>query len=274
MDRAGLEQLAWRTAWASVGRVVARRSTPIRFTIVCPARTGSELLVSLLDSNPSICCDGELFKPPCRFPVALADGFAVRARARLGAEAYGWKLLLTQLRASERRFGGARAWAEREVASGHRIVFLWRRNLLAQVLSLVAARTGGQWHHRDGDSGSFSPFAVDPAEIVGLLEWAEEELAWGRAVVAGLPVLEVVYEDDLMDADRHQRTADRLVTRLGLAPSPVSSRLLRRAPPRLLDRVANAEELVLAVTVTRFSRFLDPPMADPAPPAAGSCRQE
>src|SRR4051812_9935140 len=77
--------------------VRARARRPLtRFVVLGTPRTGSELLVNLLDSHKRIRCDSEILKQAPRWPLLALEGYAQRAR-RDGRDAYGCKVLADQI---------------------------------------------------------------------------------------------------------------------------------------------------------------------------------
>src|SRR4051812_32577202 len=161
-------------AYLALGFLGSVLSPGRRFTILAPARSGSELLVSLLNSHPDIRCDGELCKYAREHPARFVDGHAVKARLR-GVPAYGWKLGVTSLLYAQDRYGGAENWLQREVERGRHIVFLWRRNLVNQAVSFLTAQKSGVFHVWAAD-GSHKPesYSVEADRILARVVNQEE----------------------------------------------------------------------------------------------------
>ena len=140
---------------------------------------------------------------------------------------------------------------------GWRIVHLWRRNLLRQVLSTMVAEQRGYFVIRDQAppplSGRWSPtppisFIGCGAEAVGT---AEQE------AVATVPHTTVCYEDDLIEPSRQQETLDRIAAFLGRTPGAARTDVQRTVTGPLSDVVANADEVIAALRGTEWERFLD-----------------
>jgi LPS sulfotransferase NodH len=224
-----------------------------RFLIVTTGRTGSELLVSLLDSHPRIRCDSEILSIPRAFPGQLVLRRSALARAH--GLAYGFKLVAehARLQSPHDREGFLRGFADQ----GFRIVVLERRDLLQQVVSSVRG-IETQHHHRLGERDEFRPMQVDPVAVLCALAWFEESVNFVRSALAGVPVLDLVYEDDLLEAEQQQRTADRVCTFLGLPPAPVKTDLVKIAPRSLADQLENFDEVAALLSATRFARLLAP----------------
>jgi LPS sulfotransferase NodH len=224
-----------------------------RFVIVAPARSGSELLVSLLNSHPQIRCDGELCKYAREHPSRFVDGHAVTARLR-GVPAYGWKLGLTSFLYAQDRYGGAEKWLAAQVKAGHRIVFLWRRDFLDQAISFLTAQQSGTFHvWASGGAHPTDIRHVAAERVLAHIVTQEGELEWIRGALDGMPHLELVYEDDLADESRHQETADRVVRALDLPSAPVATELIRHPVHAGLDRLSNADEVRSLLAVTRYA---------------------
>src|SRR5436305_2384989 len=192
-----------------------------RFVIVTTGRTGSELLVSLLDSHPRIMCDSEILSIPRAAPGRFVLRRSALARGR--GCAYGFKLVAehARLQSPHDREGFLRWFAKR----GFRIVVLERGDLLQQVVSSVRG-VETQHHHRGHDQDEFKPRRLDPVSVLCALAWFEEAINFLRSALADTPVLKLAYEDDLLEPEQQQRTADRVCEYLGVSPAPVRTDLV------------------------------------------------
>lgn len=224
-----------------------------RFVIVTPGRSGSELLVDLLDSQPRIVCDREILNERRLAPERFVGGRAAKAGMG-GAEAYGFKLFCGHFGYQPMRQGDN--LVRRLHDQGYEVILLRRENRVAQALSAAIARQT-RWHRRQEDGGGFTPIAVDPVEVVVHAFLFEESDAFLETVVADLPHLRFTYEDDLTEPAAQQATVDRICARLGLAAAPATSDLVRLTPRRLGDKVANFDEVARILRTTRFARWLD-----------------
>lgn len=235
-----------------------------RFVIFCSARSGSTLLMSLLGSHPEVTANYELLSEPRPWAIRYLEGKAVEAWLRGRKKAWGFKVTFEQLRWGERSFGPGRELLEQLHDRGYTVVFLDRRSILSQALSHMQIERlkgergrDGAGHFQRDDDFAFTPYEVDPVEVVARLHWHETYRNWARSVVETLPHLELVYEDDLERPDRQQATADRLFEALGLSSAPVDSPLVRVTPPAPRDRVKNLDELDAVLSRTRFRELLD-----------------
>lgn len=226
---------------------------PARFVIVTPGRTGSELLADLLDSHPDIVCEAEILRDRMLLPERFVAGRSTKARLR-GAKAYGFKIHCGHF--------GYQALRERpqylsQLADGGvKLIFLRRENHLAQAISsAIASRT--RWHWRRQDQPAFTPFELDPVEVLMMTYLFEESDAYLEAMVGDLPHLRVTYEDDLLEAACQQATVDRICAEIAVPVAATLSDYVRFTPSRLEETVANFDAIADLVRPTRFGRFLD-----------------
>ena len=251
----------WRQVGAYVRGLASWRplEEPRAFLIFAQGRTGSELLVEILNSSPEVRCEGEILERRVAWPTAWAESRRRRERGRV----YGFKVKPLQLLYNQRLPDMGR-WLESMHGRGWRLVHLHRRNLLRQVLSNMAAEHHG-WHRRTSLPRSRGPLHVDPAVVTYWMDvrarWAAQE----RAALAELPHETVCYEDDLTSRHEQQATLDRLAGWLGVESRPVAVSLRPTNPGRLDRLIANYAEVRTALEKGPWGPYLDP-VADSSPP--------
>lgn len=241
-------------------------SLPRRLLIFTPGRAGSELLVTLVNSHPLITCDGEILQRPDRLPpvrpFAYVRGAASislsKARAtRQPSAVYGWKLVSTDLRWHPRRYPSPTEFLREATGDDGLLVVLRRHNFIAQALSYLHAEAT-QYHFRSTDkTGGFQKLTVDPEQLLAQTWTYEFEDKWVAEVTESLQKLELFYENDLVGPSEQQKTVDRVVLALGLAPAPVGSDLKRVSPLSPSERIENIDEVRSVFAPTRFARLLD-----------------
>jgi LPS sulfotransferase NodH len=238
-----------------LGLAGPRAGTPRRFLVLASARTGSELLASLLNAHPDVVCDSEILAEEVLWPRRLVEGGAVRARLK-GARAYGFKLQLNQLR-DEQRLGDPHAYLAGLAERGQRIYRLRRRNLLRQVLSFARMRQTVT-HIPAGHAHPFpDPLTLDPAQVVEGLSYIDGLERFAEAMLASVPHMSLVYEDDLAELSAQQRTLDAIFDDLGVTRMGARPVLGRTSPARMREDLANFDEVAEVVGRTRFARFLE-----------------
>lgn len=189
-----------------------------KFVIFGPSRSGSTLLVTLLNSHPQIRCEDEILHDRVLFPMAY-----ISSRAALACEeVYGFKLLAYQLR-NVQKIQDPERFLHDLVCGGFECIYLRRHNLLRWALSNLYARSTARFHHWKAKNGemSINKMHVDLVELEKWLRWGVETEAFTSAIMARLPHLSLVYEEDHEASTQHQRTVDRICDCLGLSRAPI-----------------------------------------------------
>ncbi len=224
-----------------------------QFVILTTGRTGSELLVELLDSHPQIVCDSEILGNRRLLPNQFTGRRAALAGLR-GAQSYGFKLVRDHLIIQD--LGDPALYLRTMIERGIAVILLERRDLLRQALSHVRATRDG-YHYRRNDNVAFSPTRVDPVQVLATMYAVEDGVAFTRQVLTGSPHMYLTYEDDLADPGSHQLTADRVCEYLGVPAHPVHSDLVKITPRDPRELVDNFDEIAAVLSQTRYSGFLD-----------------
>jgi LPS sulfotransferase NodH len=240
---------------AAYGASIAPARLDGRFLIVCTPRSGSELLVNLLDQLPQVDCVGEVLDHEVRWPARFLEGRA-RVAAAAGARVWGCKVLAQHLLWHESRYGASEALLRRLVDEGWLLVHLRRADLLASALSALHAEQTGRFHLRDGPDLGFEPVDADPATILAWVHSFDEYQRWLDEAVAPLPRVVVSYEDDLTDAVGQQAAVDRVAAALGTPAAPVAAGLRPSAPVDPMARVADPTGVRELFRLTRFAHLV------------------
>jgi LPS sulfotransferase NodH len=240
-------------ARAYAAGLVPGRTRPRRFVIVTSGRAGSELLVSLLRSHPTITCDAEMLNRKRISPERMLDGRAARAASR-GHKAYGFKLqphhILDLQQVRDR--GG---WVRQLHEQGWQVIRLERANRLHQAISVMRATTT-QWHYRHGDPGLTEPMALDPNAVIGamyLIQHRENQIV---EMLKDVEHLELSYEDDLQYPDQQSDTVSRICSYLDIDEEPTTTDLMRVTPAAIRDVVSNYDEIADAIRRNSFVEYL------------------
>lgn len=260
-SRALMTKRRWRRAVASM------RAEPggSRFLIFAQGRTGSTVLVQLLDSHPRIVCDGEIFSPSQYGRVRNTDRH-LRGSISMAATAgnhYGFKVKPYEL---THHGVDMRAFLERRAADGWAIIHLMRSNFIRHALSSSMREQRGRAHMDRGSAAAAAEIArvyrIDPRHIVHSARGRRTLLLEECRALADIEHHEVKYERDLVDADTQQGTADAIFQYLGLPSSPISTRLARLNPDDLSTKIANYDELLAVVDASEFAGMLLPTYSD------------
>jgi LPS sulfotransferase NodH len=234
-------------ARATFGHRAARR-----FVVVTRSRSGSNMLLSMLNSHPAIEARGEVFAHIGAedAPHVVAKLFASRVPREV--EAIGCKCFYYHpLRQSPEPL-----WRALRQVPDLRVLHL-RRNPLRSIVSEAIARQQGDWLlHEGSDRPDVASRRVHlPVEnvrthLVRVERWEREFTA--RA--GGLPILDVEFET-LVDAP--ESTFAHVTTFIGVERIAPRVTTQRQNPEPLSDLVMNFHELEIAFDGTKWATLFD-----------------
>jgi len=226
-----------------------------KFIVLAHFRSGSGLLCDLLNLHPDIHCDYEIlyrFQGSGMQPQFLLL-FMKSLMARTDAQSYGCNIKLDQL---NRVHPDPRQFMRERYDDGWKVVYLKRENVLRAAVSNFIAAHHQRYSLPKDARGALPKTHVDCGELLNLLDWYQRIADQEDDVLAGIPHLKLIYEDDLLDTDRHQQALDRVFDYLGLPTAPVRARSARTSADDLADYLDNHDEVVQFVRRTRYARFL------------------
>lgn len=230
------------------------------FMILSTGRTGSNMLVGLLQSHPLVECYREVFhfhKPSWGYPhlryrntdalqrLRAEDPKAFLERAVLGPHpprraAVGFKVLYWHAEEDREpwRAGVVPALLSIE---GLKVIHLVRRDKLAIVASGVAAEQDGVWVLDKGVPKPASPsLHLDPELLERRVRRIREMEQKYARVFGSLEMLQVDYEDLVADPEGQMGEVGDF---LGLPPFPYAYRTKKQARGSVASRIENYEEL-------------------------------
>ncbi|MGH6841760.1 MAG: Stf0 family sulfotransferase [Methylocella sp.] len=242
-----------------------------RFVIVGTARTGSTLLVNLLNAHSQVLAFGELFRSP--------EGIGWDVRPFLNYES---AKLLALYRADPQRFlhtSVFRRWPQSYAAVGFKLFYyhardapysvIWeylaqnldthilhikRRNILEQYLSLKLAHDTEVWSITE-------PAEREPMPICLNIEDCRKHFQWVRSLendcetfFARHKVKDIYYEDLALDSDAEMASVEKF---LGLNKEKLNTRMVRQRTLPLSHAIANYHELMRAFAKTEWADFFD-----------------
>lgn len=239
------------------------------FVLVCAERTGSNLLLGLLQSHPDCKVAGELFNPAMYesqtvpgFPLAeQATLSRLRAEApgaliqhvyergeRQGARAVGFKFMYGHAKASP---------AALDYLLGDRrihVIHLRRGNLLHRLVSHRQAKSTGVWGRYAGaETVALPKIGLSVEEVVKDFRMIERRQAEYAECFKTHPVLEVNYEE--LSAAPHEVGA-RVASFLGLrADVPLVVRYQKTGNASMRDAIINHDEL--KSSLPQWAAFFD-----------------
>ncbi len=253
---------------------VARKSTPqpaaglTRFVIVGTARTGSTMLISLINAHSQALTLGEIFRSPDAIGwdipayAQIADKSAftlyrsdplrflrqeIYREWKPGQKAMGFKIFYYHARQAP----FSAVWDYLQTETDIRVLHIKRRNVLAQYLSLQRAHLTNQWSGRNSN-GETEPMFLSTEECRRHFLWLRAQEAETDTFFAHHPLLEVEYEALVADrAGQMAKVQDFLgLERQDLTPG---TRQQRRRP--LSAEIANFDALKAEFAGTEWEPF-------------------
>ena len=210
-----------------------------KFLIFSSGRSGSTLLLDLIQKHPEVYCDSEILKRRLLNPKKL-----IQARAKLSKTSiYGFKLLSYQLRDVQKGIKNNKVFIEELVEDGFKIIYLNRQNKFLQALSLFKAISQAKWHTTKTNKSPASKLEVDPKKLTNLIEDLKELEAFEQYILAGIPHLPVIYEKDLSNELAQGLTMTRVCEMLNIQHHPVKSKLKKINPTKPSLLISNWEEV-------------------------------
>jgi LPS sulfotransferase NodH len=246
---------------------MSKKDSTCQFVIITPGRSGSEHLSQTLANYADISMGGELFnqsiygegsfnhfitthvgykalgflfnrqklsRVKLNHPLKYLVRKFLQSRAPVSSAVSGFKLTLDQLAAYP-------FLLDNLIGTGTKIIYLYRQDRLAQVLSLIKARDSGNYHNRVGFSVGHS-YSFD---TVVVKEHYLDLMRWEQRLISRLEAgsfLSVSYER-LFSSYNVVLSEIRSFLHLPPTPLPELSALQKLNPETLSSWVANLEEI-------------------------------
>jgi len=228
-----------------------------RFVVFAQGRTGSTVLVDLMNSHPDIFMFGEIMQynviKNLRNPRKWAEGLATLSRQPVA----GFKVKVYQLEKTQRQDPGKVLNDLHE--GGWKIIYLRRTNLLRHAISDLRSEKTGHFHSTPGGAaprGTRLKIDVSWDELVQHIEFREECLEKEHAALAGLPYLTIEYEQNLMGEDAQRDTMNRVYEFLGVPSHDASTGFKKVTSKNIGDDVANFDDLTARLEASGYAQYL------------------
>lgn len=220
-----------------------------KFLILGLPRSGTTYLMTLLNAHRDILCAGEQFNP-----YAIIDAqsesrdFAALAARDQGARAFSDAFFKTQADAPYKRVGykfmighNINLLAGLPEMTGLSLVYVYRRNKLAQISSLIKANQTKRWAQAEKDAHVRRKIDAGPLQISQYWhEFATQDFLFGQWFDT-LPQRKLTLEYcDLFEKGFEQRICDFL--RIDHDPE-MKSPLVKQGHNRIIDRFEKPEPI-------------------------------
>jgi LPS sulfotransferase NodH len=216
-----------------------------KFVIFGQGRTGSTLLVDLLNSGVDTFSDREIFNvyhftgERIKHPQSYVRG---RSK-RFSGKVYGFKVKIYQLK-HDHKVASVRQFLLGLVSQGYQIIYLSRENVLQHAYSNVKRSLTGVTHIR-GAKNARGKITLPVSELLGEIKVRLAYRAEELEVLKGIEYYHVIYERDLLDKSVHLQTVNSVRKFLQLAPlHEVKSKYQKITDKSLADEITNYDEVV------------------------------
>jgi LPS sulfotransferase NodH len=224
-----------------------------KFVIISDSRTGSTLLMQLLNSHPEILCFGEEFKNLKIFSCRQIWNKIYRKRPK-SVNWVGFKLFYFHPWQSNDH----QVWDFLEADKNVLIVHLTRRNILRSYVSKQIGLKTRKWTENINRPHEISEeekkVKLDPEacrenfeSISGYIEQTEKRFKDHK-------IIPVVYED--LDKDK-QTIMDRIYKNLGVANFKVATYMKKQNPEKLEDLIVNYSDLKREFSGTKWEYLFE-----------------
>ena len=201
-----------------------------KFVIFGMGRTGSSLLVSLLNSHPHICCEGEIFRlleQPLlryfwrRYPLPYLAYRQLYMKWVQHKGVYGFKLH-TKLHGDQ--IIHTDRFLKTAAQQGWKIIHLQRACLFNQIISGFLANQTGRYFGDQQPQEAYVQLTFPVADFVKRVEQSNAIHRRQQTLLATIPHLPVIYEQALADKADWVKTVAQVCGYLGIpADSAVTS---------------------------------------------------
>ena len=226
-----------------------------KFLIFSSGRSGSTLLINVLNSSPNIQCEGEILR---------SKNIAPKKVIKLSEQAclqnvFGFKLLTYQLLDLQPKIASKQAFLADLVADGYQIIYLERKNSLLQALSVVYAMQRNIWHYKNEATISHSKITLNPNRLAEMIQDFEKYKAQESALLENLPYLYLNYETDLQPAIKIPATVQKLETYLKVSLQEPVIKLKKVTPKKLSGFLNNYKEITnFLLSQKKYEQFTAP----------------
>lgn len=234
--------------------MLGRNAPKKKFVIFSTGRSGSTLLLSLMNSNKEVFCDGELLKHRFFNPRAVID-----AQARLYEDKiYGFKLMTHHIKDIQPALQkDGKAFLKQLLDDDYRIIYLERCHRLDQSLSMMYAILRNDWHKKSGKTSTSNneKLTIDFDSLDWWMNGFQQLKEYESAILEGLPHLHLTYEGDLADNSKHPETVRRICDYLDIPQIKAITNLKKITPKKYESYIENVEALKEHLRNTPFAQY-------------------
>ncbi|HMS64413.1 MAG TPA: hypothetical protein PKD83_04065 [Ignavibacteria bacterium] len=230
-----------------------------KFVIYTRGRTGSTLLTDLINCHSEIFCDVEIFNfmysnGKVLFPELYIDSCSKRAVLKKKST-YGFKVKISQLK-NEHKYKNYEKILEDLCRKGWKFIYLKRENYITHMISNKMAAETNVYHLKNEDEPYKKKIHIEGKLLLDAIKFGEETAKEEEENLKNIPHLKILYEKDLWDNSKHQETADRIFSYLGLSSQKVKANYKKVVPVDLRETIINFDEVYNFFKDTEYINLL------------------
>ena len=227
-----------------------------RFLIFAQGRTGSTLLVDLLNSHPDIFSLGEILSRTVvtniKHPTRFADGLMTLNKN----PTRGFKVKAYQI--SREQGKNTNKVLTSFYSKGWKIIYLHRDNFLLHAISDLRSEKTKTWHHIKGtDRKATNKTYIGYDELWEAITYREKCKAEEIEALSGIEYFSMSYEADLLNAEKQTKSMKNLLNYLDASEIKLDTKLQKIVKGQLSDSIENFSELKTKLINTRFKKYLE-----------------
>ena len=248
-----------------------------KFAIFAHPRSGSAMLADLIDSHPSAICHKECFTSAGIFHRGFDNLFRIPVNDRSLSQKTQIMLLKFARRVNRTSFldrtvyhaaaphisvVGTKFLIPRVVSYSDlwprlfkgdiKVIILQRKNILRTHLSLKLAEKLNKFHFREGEKVEVQQISFSMPEFVQFTKSIEKGFSDLRARAESLQLIELFYEDLLVDTSKILEVLDFL----NLSHENLQTPLVKPQPKSIEHIVDNFDELHTELRGTKWEEFI------------------
>lgn len=228
-----------------------------KFVVFGQGRTGSTLLFDLINSHSQINGNEdakltEILYKKVVYPKLFVEGKALKSQAPV----YGFKLKTIHLLETQKHINPL-DFVLNLHQTGWKLIHLNRINLLASAISTQVAAQRQIWHSNSVSSDALAKVFIDFDALTKNIELREFWLKKENEIIENIPHLKIYYENDLLQQQTHQKTADNIFEYLELNKQGVKSNLKKTVDLNLEKTIINYQEILKSLEKSKYSKYLE-----------------
>lgn len=208
------------------------------FMVLDIGQSGGMHLANWFYAHKEITFQENILAQPVRFPR-----LSVYQRVRQSnSKVYGFSATVEQL-CQVQHISNPNQFLQDLVRGGCRIIYLNRKDALRHAIATLRAHSINYRFGTPETRSKFKPFIVDVSELIACLHYFDNQRVEAKAVLHDVAHMSLTYEEDLIDPNCYQATAQRLSSFLDVSKIEPVGNSVKLVHRQMEDIVANYDEL-------------------------------